>query len=218
MMARRIRSSFLRLREDPFPWAVYLLAERFFHQSKSMLLGILFRAPGIYLGPRCVIRGLKHIDLGFGFSAHGTLWLEAVASYRNQRFSPHIVIGPHVSVSDGVHISCIERIVIKGHVLIGSRVYISDHNHGVYNGELQSSAFEPPALRRLGGGGPVVIGENVWIGDNVILVGPLVIADGTIIGANSIVKQDTDSGTMVVGNPAKAVKKFSTFSGKWERV
>ncbi len=218
MMTSRIQTAILSMREDPLPWAIYLLVQRLLHQAKSVLLSFLFKAPQLYLGPRCVVRGLRHIHFGTNFSAHGTLWLEAVATYRNQRFSPQIVIGPHVSVSEGVHITCIERVEIKGHVLMGSRVYISDHNHGDYQGGLQSSACESPALRRLGGGGPVLIGENVWIGDNAILVGPLVIADGTVIGANSIVRRNTDVGTMVAGNPARVIKRFSTTSGKWERV
>lgn len=218
MMRHRIQTALRRFEEDPFPWAVFLLLTRLSHQVKSMVLSVLFQAPKLYLGPRCVVRGLRHMQIGANFSAHGTLWLEAVATYQNQQFAPRIVIGPHVSVSEGVHITCIERIEIKGHVLVGSRVYISDHNHGIYKGDIQSSAFESPALRGLGGGGPVLIGENVWIGDNAILVGPLVIADGTVIGANSIVRHNTDPGTMVAGSPAKAIKRFNIRLGTWERV
>ena len=49
-------------------------------------------------------------------------------------------------------------------------LHISDHNHGVYKGVTQCQPSEPPIYRQLGGGGPVVIGDNVWVGDNVVIL------------------------------------------------
>jgi acetyltransferase-like isoleucine patch superfamily enzyme len=103
-------------------------------------------------------------------------------------FDPQIIIGDHVCFSDGVHISSIASISIGSHTLFGSRIYVSDHNHGIYRGDTQSSPDEAPAHRLLGGGGPVVIGANVWIGDNSVIIGPATIGKGAIVGANSVVR------------------------------
>lgn len=46
----------------------------------------------------------------------------------------------------------------------------------------------PPAGLKLGGGVPVLIGENIWMGDNVVRVGPVTIGDCAIMGANSVVR------------------------------
>lgn len=202
---------------EPFPWSIWLFTCRLVQKAKDSLLAAILRAPGICLGPRSVVRGAKCIVFGRDFSAYRNLWLEAVHSYRGQRFAPRIEIGDSVHLSDGVHITCVERIVIKKNVLMGSRIYISDHNHGCYKGAEQSQPGEPPAWRQLGGGGPVEIGENVWIGDNVVIVGPATIGDAAIIGANSIVRGNVPPQTIVAGAPARVIKRFNHQTRCWER-
>ena len=51
--------------------------------------------------------------------------------------------------------------------------------------------------------GDTVIGNDVWIGQNAVVLPGVHIGDGAIIGANSIVGSDVDPYTIVVGNPAK---------------
>jgi lipopolysaccharide O-acetyltransferase len=116
-----------------------------------------------------------------------------------------------------VHISSITSIAIGSHCLFGSKIYVSDHNHGIYKGEQQSSPGEAPAHRLLGGGGPVVIGENVWIGDNSVIIGPATIGRGAIVGANSVVHGMVPSDTIVAGAPAKPIKIFNSKSGSWDK-
>jgi putative colanic acid biosynthesis acetyltransferase WcaB len=52
-----------------------------------------------------------------------------------------------------------------------------------------------------------VIGDNVDIGSNVVLIGPIRIGDGAGIGAGSVVIRDVAPGDIVVGNPARPVGK-----------
>lgn len=54
--------------------------------------------------------------------------------------------------------------------------------------------------------GKVVIGSNVFIGMNTVIVKPVTIGDGAIIGANSVVTKDIPSYTIWGGNPAKFIK------------
>jgi len=202
---------------DPPLWAGWLLLSRIATKLKSRYIGALFHAPGLYLGPGSLVLGAKFIRFGSNIYIHGHLWLEAVTQYRDQRFTPRIEIGDGVALSEDVHISCIERVSIGSHVLVGSHVYISDHGHGLYNGAVQSHPDEPPAHRPLGGGGPVEIGENVWIGDNVVIVGPISIGRGSIIGANSVLRASVPDQTIVAGVPARVVRRFNPSTGQWER-
>ena len=55
--------------------------------------------------------------------------------------------------------------------------------------------------------GDTVIGNDVWIGQNAVILPGVHIGDGVIIGANSIVGSDVDPYTIVVGNPAKPIRK-----------
>jgi acetyltransferase-like isoleucine patch superfamily enzyme len=54
--------------------------------------------------------------------------------------------------------------------------------------------------------GMVKIGNNVFIGMNVIIVKPISIGDGAIIGANSVVTKDIPPYTIWGGNPARFIK------------
>ena len=55
--------------------------------------------------------------------------------------------------------------------------------------------------------GDTIIGNDVWIGQNAVILPGVHIGDGAIIGANSIVGSDVDPYTIVVGNPAKPLRK-----------
>ena len=55
--------------------------------------------------------------------------------------------------------------------------------------------------------GDTVIGNDVWIGQNAVIIPGVHIGDGAIIGANSIVGSDIDPYTIVAGNPAKPLRK-----------
>ena len=55
--------------------------------------------------------------------------------------------------------------------------------------------------------GDTVIGNDVWIGQNAVILPGVHIGDGAIIGANSIVGSDVEPYTIVVGNPSKPLRK-----------
>lgn len=55
--------------------------------------------------------------------------------------------------------------------------------------------------------GDTIIGNDVWIGQNATILPGVHIGDGAIIGANSVVGSDVQAYTVVVGNPAKALRK-----------
>ncbi len=202
---------------NPSGIALWLLVGRLWRGITSAIMASFLRAPGLHLESGCRIIGARHISFGRGVFSNRNLWLEAVTSYRSQPFSPTITIGDYTSFSESVHISSIESIVIGRRVVMGSRIFISDHNHGVYKGDHQSRPDEAPADRLLGGGGPVTIGDNVWIGDNVIIVGPASVGSGTIIGANSLVRGVVPSNSMVAGTPARLVKVFNPLTGSWDK-
>ncbi|MGL5901350.1 MAG: CatB-related O-acetyltransferase, partial [Cetobacterium sp.] len=49
------------------------------------------------------------------------------------------------------------------------------------------------------------IGNDVWIGDNVIIFGGLKIGDGAVLGAGSVITKDVESYSVVVGVPGKVL-------------
>lgn len=191
------------------------LGRRFKTGIRSSALGRSLGAKDFKVGARSYVRGARCMLIGKGFRSGDDLWIEAVTSYGEQSFSPRINIGENVRISRWTHISAIYKIEIGSDTLIGSRVLIIDHNHGSYSGANSSCPEMPPRDRPLGGGGPVIIGRNVWVGDNVSIVGPVRIGNGAVIGANSLVIRDVPDATIAAGIPARSLKSFDPTTGSW---
>ena len=67
--------------------------------------------------------------------------------------------------------------------------------------------MEAPAMTDMPLKGDTVIGNDVWIGQNAVILPGVHIGDGAIIGANCVVGSDVAPYTIVIGNPAKEVRK-----------
>lgn len=65
----------------------------------------------------------------------------------------------------------------------------------------------PPAISDLPFKGDTIVGNDVWIGQNAVILPGVHIGDGAIIGANSVVGRDIPPYTIVVGNPARETRK-----------
>ena len=72
---------------------------------------------------------------------------------------------------------------------------------------LEGWNMDAPAKADLPLKGDTTIGNDVWIGQNAVILPGVHIGDGAIIGANSVVGSDVAPYTIVVGNPAKELRK-----------
>lgn len=189
-------------------WLVYVVEGKF--------LAYLVGWKNAYVGRGSRVIGTRFIDMGERPSIGRYAWIEAVTECGEETYSPMIKIGNGFYASERLHLSAIYRVEIGDHCLFGSGVYISDHNHGSYKGDEQSHPDQPPVARKLVSHGAVVIGTNVWIGDNVVIVGPIRIGDGVVVGANSVVTHDVPDNVIVAGVPAKIVKQFNFSSSRWD--
>lgn len=119
-----------------------------------------------------------------------------------------LIIKPN-NVSIGDYVTCGGRVFIdgSGSVTIGDNVMLA---YGV----VITTATHDPAAERMNDitiSMPVVIGNNVWIGARAIILPGVKLADGTVIGAGSVVtKSHTEAGTIIVGNPAKFLRHRRT--------
>ncbi len=67
--------------------------------------------------------------------------------------------------------------------------------------------MESPALADMPFKGDTVIGNDVWIGQNAVILPGVHIGDGAIIGANAVVGSNVAPYTIVIGNPARELRK-----------
>ena len=72
---------------------------------------------------------------------------------------------------------------------------------------LEGWEMEPPAASDIPFKGNTVIGNDVWIGQNAVILPGVHVGDGAIIGANSVVGSDVAPYNIVIGNPAKVLRK-----------
>ena len=103
-------------------------------------------------------------------------------------------------------------VTIKKNTLIASYVAIIGENHNM-NPEAGIQYGCQPLIKS-----DVVIGENCWIGEKVIILPGVVIGDWCIIGAGSVVNKSIPSYSIAVGNPARVIKKYSFESKEWIKV
>jgi lipopolysaccharide O-acetyltransferase len=146
------------------------------------------------------IRGNRFIEWGGNFTSGVNLRIDADPLFSSKR-ECIVLIGDNVQVNDHVHTGAVEKVVIRDNVLIASKVYISDHNHGNYKGDNQCSPDSLPAAR------PIVskaifIEDNVWIGEQVSILPGVTIGKDSIIGADSVVAKNISTGCVETGVPA----------------
>ncbi|CAG9613766.1 Bifunctional protein GlmU [Bacillus rhizoplanae] len=92
-----------------------------------------------------------------------------------------------VFINDNCNINCVNKVSIGRNTKIAPNVCINDHDHNYKN----------PAGNHLVKG-EVIIGENVWIGSNVVILRDTVIGDNVVVAAGSVVKGHIPSNTLFV--------------------
>ena len=137
--------------------------------------------------------------------------------------NPNIEVGEFTYIADSEFESHVthfypwsrDRLIIGKFCQIASGVefVMNDANHQMnavstfpfYT--LEGWEMEPPASEDLPFKGDTVIGNDVWIGQNAVILPGVHIGDGAIIGASSVVGSDVAPYTIVAGNPAKELRK-----------
>ena len=173
------------------------------------------------------IRGKKYIKFGENFTTGTGCRIEAynfqdshnAKSIKNKN-TPQLIIGNNVQINDYVHLSCAESVIIEDNVLIASKVYVSDLNHGNYSSlkNPEHSCPDEIVKERKIFTKPVKICQNAWLGENVAVLSGVTIGKNSIIGANSVVSKNIPENCIAVGNPAKVIKKYNFETKKWEKI
>ncbi|WP_291345975.1 DapH/DapD/GlmU-related protein [Desulfobacula sp.] len=60
---------------------------------------------------------------------------------------------------------------------------------------------------------PIIIGDNVWIGMNSVVLSGVTIGSNVVIGANSLVTKNIPSNVVAVGNPCRVIREKKCYKG-----
>jgi acetyltransferase-like isoleucine patch superfamily enzyme len=107
-----------------------------------------------------------------------------------------ITIGRYSLICPGVRISAARDITVGDSCMLAQGALVTDADwHGIYDRSLS-----------VGQTAPVVIEDNVWIGDSAMVFKGVTIGRNSIIGAGSVVLRDIPANCVAAGNPAAVVK------------
>ena len=161
------------------------------------------------------IRGKRFMKVSDGLTTGRYCRIEA---YPLDERSVVITFGKNVQINDFVHITAMENVYIGNNVLLASKIYISDCSHGSYDGNEQDSSPNTFPIDRNYKTSPVIILDNVWIGESVSILPGVTIGENAIIGANSVVTKNIPANSIAVGNPARLIKKYNFDTKIWEKI
>lgn len=147
------------------------------------------------------INGTPRIELGSNIRVSGLINIAA-----SSKGTPTLVIGDGVFIGHGTSFAVAERISIGKYASIAGGCYIADtEGHSHYNP--QKPIWEVPAGD--GDVSPVTIEDGVQISRNVMILKGVTIGARSVIGAGSVVRSDIPPDSIVMGNPARVVKKMT---------
>ena len=155
--------------------------------------------PGSIISKADQILNPRHVFIGAGVGIAHSARLDAIREYGGRPYAGEIYIGDGASIQPYAHIAAAATLRIGTYVLTGSRIFITDHNHGIADLD-QPVAYQPLDVA------PVTVEDYAWLGENVVILRGVTIGHHAVIGANSVVTRDIPPFAIVAGAPAKVIR------------
>jgi acetyltransferase-like isoleucine patch superfamily enzyme len=113
-----------------------------------------------------------------------------------------IAIGGGSFLNLNVMIAAVESVSLGEHCMLANGCLVTDGNH-------RFDDFDKPVpWQGFTTKGPVALGDNVWLGANVVVTSGVTIGRRSVIGANSVVIGDIPEFSIAAGAPAKVLKRI----------
>ena len=148
-----------------------------------------------YLGKPIFITGGKKVEIGSKVRIFPGMRLEVHNKGR-------VTISDDVVIGQNVHITCGQSLIIGSKTLITPNVVITDIDHNYTDIGIHVVKQEYITS-------PTIIGENCFIGAGAVIQAGSVLGKQCIVGANSVVRGCFPDYSVIVGSPAKVVKRFN---------
>jgi len=166
---------------------------------KGKFITLVWTMRGVEISDRVSILGTSPHISGKGKISFGSLvsfrgfgsrsWFHVLSSGK-------LSIGSKSFINSGVMIDASVSVSIGRNCLIGDCVVIQDSNYH----EIEQGAGVKSK--------PVLIGDNVWIGRNSIILPGIEIGDHSVIGAGSVVTKNIPPRSLAAGNPARIIREI----------
>ncbi len=151
----------------------------------------------------------RSINIGRGFSIKSDITATKILIGKSVRCrdnfrvmmgnNGNLSIGSNCFFNNNCSITCLEKIEIGSDTQFGENVLIYDHNHRYQDSSqlISSQGYVSGAVK---------IGNNCWIGSNVVVLKGVEIGDNVVIGAGSIIYKSIPPGSVVVNQQQLQIK------------
>ena len=197
-----------------FSKTIQLLRGYIFIKIKARTKGYVFAKKGanitfskkfycgrnLTMGKHSMINALSvnGVKIGDNFSIGDFSIIECTGVLRGVGES--LTIGSNVGINHFCFIGVRGQVAIGNNVIFGPRVTLLSENH---NFDRMDIPIKEQGETRFN----TTIEDNVWIGANAIIMPGVTIRSGTIVGSGAVVTKDTERNSIVVGVPARMIKR-----------
>lgn len=159
-----------------------------------------------------IIHDPQCISVGKNTNINKYARLTAWTSFLENKYTPVIEIGNNCSIGKDCFLSAINKIKIGNNVAITARTLVLDNVHGNFKEKdltFNSKSTVPDVFlqnvktRALHSEGPIIIEDDVHIGENCVILSGVTIGHNSVISANSVVTKNIPPYSLVAGNPAR---------------
>jgi acetyltransferase-like isoleucine patch superfamily enzyme len=157
-----------------------------------------------YIGRPIFLAGTRNIGIGKRVRIFPHARMEAIGSGA-------IIIGDNTAIGQNFHVTAAGELIICKNTTISGNVFITDidHDYQVIGRHIMDQRYIVK---------PTFIGENCFIGFGARIQAGTKLGKQCIVGTNAVVRGEFPDYSVIVGVPARVVKRYNPKKQKWEKV
>lgn len=174
---------------------------------RALLNSFFFKKIGLptYMAKPCFIEGRRRITIGKHVRIFPGIRLEALGT-------GEIVIGNNVAIEQNVQIAAKDSVVSIGdNVTIAANVFISNIDHDYR--DIDKGVMDQEDIVSI-----TTIDSECFIGNGVKILAGTRLGKHCIVGSNAVLRGEFPDYSVIVGAPARVVKKYNFDSEMWEKI
>jgi acetyltransferase-like isoleucine patch superfamily enzyme len=169
------------------------------------------------MGKNCIIFkpirfiGINNVYISDNVRIYKNSRIETIENWGKVKYNPSIHIGNGTTFEQNLHLTCASKVKIGNYVTVLANVMITDINHSYK--DLNSNIIKQPIEVK-----NTIIGDYCFIGMGARIMPGTVLGKNCIVGTNSVVSGIFDDYSVIVGAPAKIVKRYDFDNSRWRKI
>jgi len=179
---------------------------KIFWLFRAIIYKLFFKRIGklTYIGKPTFLSGVNKVEIGERVRIFPGIRMEVLNNYSS------IKIKDNVSIGQNLHIVSGADLIISKDSTISSNVFITNIEHSYK--EIDRHIMDQSIIVK-----DTIIGENCFIGCGARIQAGTKLGKQCIVGTNAVVKGEYPDYSVIVGAPARIIKRYNLESKKWER-